>query len=375
MHIDGILDGAKQKIKSLINKIKKFKSSYPSLFKALEMLLAAIMAGSILGITKYVLEVKQAEKRELEFSRLESLKGTVEVMGQDEIDAMDNKDIERSLNAYNKNKPYYYYAGKRQEIINKFRYQNPKKTKMTGAEYTKAMKGAQIRDIVKQILYEAINVKELLKSKIKSKIGMKAEQKPFKIQARESDIVTTIGPKRKPPLALTHDSFLHSDTETSWSSTGKKLAGVVGIKAIKSIPERAVNFVAQRALRTDFFVKKVDSLAKKLTLFANKHPMIAKIIRVLIKISEILFKIRNAVNNAVVSVYAANIIAFDREGLEISNRLFGLDVRSFTDMTDLEITKRGALGVLLIGVKETLIAMLRVFGKFVSTQMRPSNAV
>lgn len=374
MHIDGILDGAKQKIKSLINKIKKFKSSYPSLFKALEMLLAAIIAGSILGITKYVLEVKQAEKRDLEFARLESLKGNVEVMGQDEIDAMDNKDIERSLNAYNKNKPYYYYAGKRQEIINKFRYQNPQKTKMTGVEYTKAMKVAQIRDIVKQILYEAIIVKSLLKTKFMAKVGLPINGPAQRIKPKESDIVTTISP-RKRVLALTHDSFLHSDTETSWSSTGKKLAGFVGIKAIKSIPERAVNFVAQRALRTDFFVKKVDSLAKKLTLFANKHPMIAKIVRVLIKISEILFKIRNAVNNAVVSVYAANVIAFDREGLELSNMLFGLDVRSFTDMTDLEITKRGALGVLLIGVKETLIAMLRVFVNFVSTQMRPSNAV
>ncbi len=374
MHIDGILDGAKQKIKSLINKIKKFKSSYPSLFKALEMLLAAIMAGSILGITKYVLEVKQAEKRELDFSRLESLKGTVEFMGQDEIDAMDNKDIESALKAYQKNKPYYYYEGKRQEIINKFRYQNPNKTKMTGAEYTKAMKSAQIRDIVKQILYEAINVKSLLKTKFRAKVGLPINEPTQRIKRKGSDIETTIVP-RKRVLALTHDSFLHSDTETSWSSTGKKLAGVVGIKAIKSIPERAVNFVAQRALQTDFFVKKVDFLAKKLTLFANKHPMIAKIIRILIKISEILFKIRNAVNNAVVSVYAANVIAFDREGLELSNRLFGLDLRSFTDMTDLEITKRGALGVLLIGVKETLIAMLRVFGNFVSTQMRPSNAV
>lgn len=369
MHIDGILDGAKQKIKSLIDKIKKIKSSYPNLFRTLELLLAAVAAGSILGITKHILGVRQAEKRDLEFARLESLKGNVEVMGQDEIDAMDNKDIESALRAHQKNKPYYYYAGKKQEVINRFRQQNPNKTKMTGTEYTKAMKVAQIRDIVKQILYEAIRVKELLKSKIKSKIGMMSETKPFKTQRRESDIITTMGPKsnKKQPLSLTHDNMPFMDDE----KTKRAIAMGLSFKA----PAYVANAVITKALHTDFFVKKVDGFAKKLSLFANKHPMIAKLVRVLLKIFDLLLKIRSAVNDIVLASYISSICLFGKEGIDILNKLSGIGIETISDVREFEVTKRNILGMLLTGVRETLIAMVRLFGKFVSTQMNPSNAV
>lgn len=367
IHIDGLLDSAKQKIKSLIDKIKKFKSSYPNLFRALELLLAAVAAGSILGITKYILGVKQAEKRDLEFARLESLKGNVEVMGQDEIDAMDNKDIESALNAHQKNKPYYYYAGKKQEVINRFRQQNPKRARMTKTEYDRSMKAAQILDIVKQILYEAIRVKELLKSKIKSKIGISAEQKPFKIQSRESDIITTMGPKRKPPLALTHDNMPFMDDES------RKRAIAMGLAY--TAPAYVANAIITKALHTDFFVKKVDGFAKKLSLFANKHPMIAKLVRVLLKIFDLLLKIRRTVNDIVLASYFSSICLFGKEGIDILNKLFGIGVETISDVREFEVTNRNLLGMLLTGVRETLIAMVRLFGKFVSTQMKPSNAV
>lgn len=365
MHIDGILDSAKQKIKSLIDKIKKFKSSYPNLFRALELLLAAVAAGSILGITKHILDVKQAEKRDLEFARLESLKGNVEVMGQDEIDAMDNKDIESALKAHQKNKPYYYYAGKKKEVINRFKQQNPGRSGMTKTEYDRAMKTAQISDIVKQILYEAIRVKELLKSKIKSKIGMKAE--PFKTQSRESDIITTMGPKKKPPLALTHDGISFIDNE--------RIKRTIAYGAAFKAPTYIANAVIIKALHTDFFVKKIDSFAKKLSLFANKHPIIAKLVRILLKIFDLLLKIRYAVNDIVLASYLANILLFGKKGIEILNNPLGLNIEEIGDVRDFEITKRNILGMLLTGVRETLIAMVRLFGKFVSTQMKPSNAV
>ena len=367
IHIDGLLDSAKQKIKSLIDKIKKFKSSYPNLFRALELLLAAVAAGSILGITKYILGVKQAEKRDLEFARLESLKGNVEVMGQDEIDAMDNKDIESALRAHQKNKPYYYYAGKKQEVINRFRQQNPKRAGMTKTEYDRSMKAAQIRDIVKQILYEAIKVKELLKSKIKSMIGMKSEQKPFKIQSRESDIITSMGSKKKQPLAITHDSMPFMDDE------GAKRSIAMGL-AYKA-PGYVANVIITKALHTDFFVKKVDGFAKRLSLFANKHPMIAKLVRVLLKIFDLLLKIRSAVNDIVLASYISSICLFGKEGIDILNKLFGIGVETISDVREFDLTKRNILGMLLTGVREMLISMVRLFGKFVSTQMKPSNAV